>query len=112
MIHELTTRFPQELVHFAFLEPKNMFKIDAIERIYNLSTRYPELDADRVVSQYKLIRNEVKSLPNVHEVLLAINKDFNDLLHLYKICLCLPVTTASVERSFSKLLLVSHIFLN
>lgn len=77
-----------------------MFKIHAVERILNLLKRYPELDTNRVISQYKLIRNEVKNLQNIHDVLSLMNENFNDLLYLYKICLCLLVTTASVERSF------------
>jgi len=108
MIEELNSRFPGSLTDFAFLKPKNMFTLDSEKRILDLAKRYPNLDSDRLLVQYKLNRNCVKNAQTIIEVLNNINPDFKDLIDLYKICLCLPVTTASVERSFSKLTLVTQ----
>lgn len=106
MIQELDLRFPEALIDFAFLEPKNMHRLDAEEHILNLSKRYNTIDSDRVLAQYKITRNCVKNTQTILEVLSDLNPDYKDLIELYKICLCLPVTTASVERSFSKLTMV------
>ncbi|KAL4149476.1 hypothetical protein QTP88_003420 [Uroleucon formosanum] len=106
MMQELDSRFPESLTDFAFLKPKNMFTLDSEKRILDLAKRYPNLDSDRLLSQYKLNRNCVRNTKTIREVLNNINPDYKDLIEIYKLFLCLPVTTASTERSFSKLTLV------
>jgi len=71
---------------FAFLEPKNMFILDSEKRILDLAKRYPNLDSDRLLSQYKLNRYCVKNTQTILEVLNNINSDYKDLIEIYKIC--------------------------
>ena len=88
--------------------------IDAQTHISSLAQRYQQfgVDADRAVCQWRLSRNlfydltasasTVDSL-SLNDACARIPTDFNDLRLLYKIAMTLPVTTASVERGFSKL---------
>ncbi|KAL4107430.1 hypothetical protein QTP88_017772 [Uroleucon formosanum] len=67
-MQELDSRFSENLTDFAFLEPKNMFTLDSEKRILDLAKRYPNLDNDRLLSQYKLNRNCVKNTQTILEV--------------------------------------------
>jgi len=116
LIIELEERFPAELQDFAFLDPRHFGAIDAELRIRRLASRYKmldaktgsyaELDVDKTVSQWRLAHQFIKAGSSLTEVYSALPKSYSQLLFLYKVLLTLPVTTASVERSFSKLALV------
>jgi len=64
------------------------------------------VDVDRAVSQWRLIRHLVNDAAvslSLLDVFSKLPTDFNDLRMLYRVALTIPVTTASVERGFSKL---------
>lgn len=106
MTAELNRRFPSELEDFSFLQAAHLSAIDAEERISALARKYPQLDADAAVAQWRLFRHIVKGTETMKELFTLVPSDYKDLKNLYKIFLTLPVTTASVERGFSKLALV------
>lgn len=108
IIDRMMQELPESLTDFAFLKPKNVFILDFEKYILDLAKRYPNLDSDRLLAQYKLNCNCVKNSQTILEVLNNINPDYKTLIMLFKIRLCLPVTTASVKRSFFKLTLVTH----
>jgi len=90
-----------------------MQAIDAEAHVQKLAERYRHLhiEPDRVVSQWRLSRHMftgLHSLTSLTEAYTRVPSDFNDLRLMYKIALTLPVTTASVERGFSKLAYVKN----
>ena len=99
---EVKERFPRAVADFACLEPRNFDAIDAEERLRRLATTY---DAS-AVSQWRLARHLVPAETAIHQAYQLLPQTYDALRHLYKVLLTLPVTTASVERSFSKLSLV------
>ena len=64
------------------------------------------IDEAATVSQWRLSHHLVPATASVHEAFRLLPQTYNELRHLYMILLTLPVTTASVERGFSKLSLV------
>ena len=109
LITELDTRFPKELCDFAYLQPDNVVYADGETRVRHLAERYEFVDTDRAVAQWRL------SLPalakcargaSLAEAYPKICSEFHDLRMLCRIALSLPVTTARVERGFSKLALL------
>ena len=73
-----------------------------------LSSRY-ELDSDTVVSQWQLSHQFISCDPDnvqLMHIYRQLPKEYAALRHLYKVLITLPITTASVERSFSKLSIV------
>jgi hypothetical protein len=53
-------RFPSEPSAFAFLQPMHMQTFDAQQRICRLAARY-QLDTERVLSQWRLARQQFKA---------------------------------------------------
>ena len=60
LIGELRNRFPSELSDVAFLQPSNMHAIDAEQRVKRFAARFPQVDSQRVLSQWRLIRHNNK----------------------------------------------------
>ena len=123
LIVELDDRFPPELTDFAFLEPNNFGARDAEMRVRKLACRYNVFtigvdkqtgrdvmfDPNTAVSQWRLSRLAHQFITpgsKLLDVYKALPKTYIHIRFLYKVLLTLPVTTASVERSFSKLALV------
>ena len=116
----LDDRFPPELTDFAFLEPNNFGARDAELRVRKLACRYNMFtisvdkhtgrnvmfDANTEVSQWRLAHQFITPGSKRLDVYKALPKTYIHIRFLYKVLLTLPVTTASVERSFSKLALV------
>ena len=105
LLAEVKERFPQELTDYAFLEPRHRNAIDAEVHVRRLATVYG-LDDAAAASQWRLSHHLVPSSASIVEAYRLIPLSYTELRRLYQILLTLPVTTASVERSFSKLSLV------
>ena len=99
----------RSLCDFAYLQPDNVECADGEKCVRRLAESYEFVDTDRAVAQWRL------SLPalaqcakgaSLSEAYPKICSDFHDLHMFYRIALSLPVTTASVERGFSKLALL------
>jgi hypothetical protein len=111
LITELDTRFPKELCDFAYMQPDNVECADGEKCVHRLAERYEFVNTDRAVAQWRLslpalakcARGATLSLSEAYPKKCS---DFHDLRMLYRIALSLPVTTASVERGFSKLALL------
>jgi len=78
-----------------------------------MAARYEKLgvNADRAVSQWRLTRhlvNDSSATLSMTDAFMKVPTDFNDLRMLYRIAMTIPVTTASVERGFSKLTYVKN----
>ena len=106
---QVTQRFPDQLTDFAYLQPLNMQAIDGERMVRQLAERYQlhHVDPDRAVSQWRLFRHllvdDFRTSTSLPETYSKVPKDFVDLRVLYRVAMTLPVTTAGVERSFSKL---------
>jgi len=66
------------------------------------------LDCDRTATQWRLFSHEeeVRSKTALVDIYSTVPEHYSELRRLYQFFLSLPVTTASVERTFSKLLMV------
>ena len=108
LLTELEGRFPSALSEFSCLQPRHMFAINAEQQVRCLADRYHQVDTERTVSQWRLSRHIFSGLniTSFTESYIKIPADYTDLCLLYRIAMTLPVTTASVERGFSKLSLV------
>ena len=104
LLVELNERFPDELTEFAFLDPRNFQAIDA--EVHRLASRYKDIDPDVVVSQWRLAHHFIKPEASIWDVYRQLPSTYTQLRFMYKVLLTLPVTTASVERGFSKLTIV------
>jgi len=114
LITELDNRFPPELSDFAFLLPAHMAALDGETRIRRLADRYPQVDSELAVAQWRLARHILAGVDSkivslsLREAYVNVPTDFVALRLLYRIALSLCVTTASVERGFSKLAIVKN----
>jgi len=104
---ELTDRFPSDLMDFACLDPRYFNALDAELQLRRLASRYG-VDADTAASQWRLSHQFLTVEGDIDLLALyrQLPQTYNELRMLYKVLLTLPVTTASVERGFSKLSIV------
>ncbi|KAF0291169.1 hypothetical protein FJT64_010665 [Amphibalanus amphitrite] len=107
LVAELERRFPPELGDFCILQRTHMFRDDADGRLERLAALYG-LDLAELKSQWLLARNMIpvetdRDMQAAHALL---PKEFVVLRWLYKVALTLPVTSAGVERKFSKMALL------
>ena len=99
-------RFPKSLVHFGPLQCMNMDAIDAEFHLNKLVEIY-ELD-ENLIAQWRLFllhcgRGRSTSIASCY---LLVPREHTTLRKAYQILLTLPVTSACVEPSFSKLALI------
>jgi len=87
------------------LEPQHYNTLDAKERLRCLVKTYA-IDEATAASQWRLSHHLVPATASVHEAFRLLPHTYTELRRLYMVLLTLPVTTASVERGFSKLSLV------
>jgi len=91
------------------LDPRHFSALDGQQQVRRLATRY-QLDPDTAANQWQLSHQFVTTDDDDAVDLLAVYKQvpqaYAQLRLLYKVLLTLPVTTASVERGFSKLSVV------
>ena len=109
IVNELDRRFPLALGDFQYLQPKNFQALSAEAGISRLAQNYG-LDSDRTVAQWRLFRHTggISRKTDLKEICASLPEHFEELRLLYQIFLSLPITTASVERGFSKLALVKN----
>jgi len=106
---ELRQRFPEDLLEFSSLHPRHFAALDSEQQVRRLAIRY-QLQPDVVSSQWRLSHHFVSTAADGDADLLQVYQQipatYTQLRHLYKVLLTLPVTTASVERGFSKMAIV------
>ena len=107
MISEINSRFPNQLINFAFLDPRNFEAIDAEENLLKLVHQYKKISTDRFIAEWKLARHFIKQdTPYLMFITNYLIHAYTELRCMYRILYTLPVTTAHAERSFSKLSLI------
>ena len=115
MINALKRRFNSESVMllrgFSGLHPSRLNEIETMSKIEALAEG--DVNQDALKAEFEVFRHHQKitDCESVSEVLQLLNRKslheaYPNVTLLYRICLTLPVTTCSVERSFSKLKLV------
>ena len=94
--------------------------LDAETHICALSERFNSfcVDPARALSQWRLARNILRQPASASSTIASslsladtchnVPIDFHDLRLLYKIAMTIPITTATVERGFSKLLYIKN----
>ena len=109
LVAELRQRFPEKMSAFSCLHPRHFSALDSEQKVRLLASRY-QLDTDSAVSQWRLahqfITANTTSSVDMLIVYGQIPATYAELRLLYRVLLTLPVTTATVERGFSKLTLV------
>jgi hypothetical protein len=103
---EVKERFPKSLKHVAPLQGMNIDTIDAEFHLNKLVEIY-ELD-ENLIAQWRLFqlycrRERSTSIASCY---LLVPREHTTLRKAYQILLPLPVTSAGVDRSFSKLALI------
>jgi len=100
-------RYPKTLDIFSPLQCCNMDMIDAADKLSQLATMY-ELDEERLLAQWRLFRQTCGRQPDISlpAGYLRVPREHEALRTAYQLLLTLPVTSAGVERSFSKLALI------
>ena len=118
MINALKRRFNSESVMlirgFSGLHPSRLNEIETMSKIEALAQFYErDVNQDALKAEFEVFRHhqEITDCESVSEVLQLLNRKslheaYPNVTLLYRICLTLPITTYSVERSFSKLKLV------
>jgi len=103
---EVQERFPKTLQHFAPLQCINMDAIDAEVQIGKLMSLYSLNES--LIPQWRLFRRHCGRLrsTSIADCYLLVPREHTALRQAYQILLTLPVTSAGVERSFSKLALI------
>ena len=99
---------------FSGLHPCRLNEIETMSKIKALAQFYEgDVNQDALKAEFEVFRHHQKitDCESVSEVLQLLNRKslheaYPNVTLLYRICLTLPVTTCSVERSFSKLKLV------
>ena len=109
LIRELADRFPEGMKSWQFLQPVHFPDSKAENEIKKLAKKY-SLNADRCATEWRLFRNTkgLEKMKFMVDVCIAVPEHFSELKQLYCIFLTLPVTTASVERGFSKMALIKN----
>lgn len=122
---QLKTRFDgMKMVrdYFDFLNPKTVLECTEsiiIKKCEKFCEKYSEIVSNNLVIQYQhlinLVKSELNETMNIRQFFQIIIKNFNslesdmpDVYMAFLIFFTLPVTVASVERSFSKLKLIKN----
>lgn len=106
--------------YFGVLEPKNLVKLpeaDILKLCEKFEKQYPEVISSdfriQLLHAISIARNDLKenmSIKTFAELLLkkysCLESDFSELYTAFMLFFTLPVTVASVERSFSKLKII------
>ena len=127
MINSIETRYDAEnrsiLRGFGYLHPKRITTPDSFEHVKHAADWFADdINADALELEMKLIRSskmikdilakETKerkpSLVDLYRELLQEPECFPNLSKIIKIALTLPLTSASAERSFSKLKIIKN----
>ena len=122
MIQQIEQRFSQEtqalLVSFSYLQPEKLLERgkeqEAESNLQKLAQFY-DLNASALKTEYSLFKESRRDclekcktilgvLQTLHQT--GLHRVYGELYQLYRLFVTLPVTTASCERSFSKLTIV------
>ena len=122
MIEQIEQRFSQEtralLISFSYLQPEKLLKRgmeqEAKSNLQKLA-QFCGLNASTLKTEYSLFkesrrdclqkcRTVIDVLHTLHQT--GLHRVYGELHQLYHLFVTLPVTTASCERSFSKLTIV------
>ena len=124
MTEQIERRFSQEtqnlLVSFSYLQPEKLLKLDEEQEsessLQKLADFYG-MNGSALKTEYSLFkvsrRDCLQNCKTVLDVLQVLHKTglhrvYGELYQLYRLFVTLPVTTASCERSFSKLTIVKN----
>lgn len=104
LIQEVKDRFPDKLKMFSPLQCANMDMLDAVIHLSTLAETY-WIEEDRLVAQWRLFRQSCgrQRDGSIASTFLMVPQEHEALRSAYQVLLTLPVTSAGVERSFSKL---------
>lgn len=106
--------------YFDFLEPKNIFELpekDIMQKCKKFSNKYSEIISEQFPLQFhqmiSLLKRDITPSMSIKEFAnLLVQKygclesEFSEVYTALMLFLTLPVTTAGVERSFSKLKII------
>lgn len=104
LTHEIRDRFPDKLKMFSPLQRANMDMLDATIHLAQLAETYG-IEEERLVAQWQLFRQSCGRQRDVSiaSTFLVVPREHEALRMAYQVLLTLPVTSAGVERSFSRL---------
>lgn len=104
---EIKDRFPNKLKMFSPLQCSNMDALDAENNLAEIASTY-NLDQERLVAQWRLFRQGCgrSKAASLASCFLKVPSEHQALRTAYQVLLTLPVTSAGVERCFSKLALI------
>lgn len=107
LTEEVRQRYPKKFEIFSPLQCSNMDTIDADNRLSQVAATY-NLNEERLLTQWRLFRRTCGRQPDVSisQTYLMVPREHEALRAAYQVLLTLPVTSAGVERSFSKLSLI------
>ena len=124
MIEQIEQRFSQEtqslLVSFSYLQPEKLLKrVNEQECEGHLThlAEFYEMDESALKTEYSLLkesrRDILQNCKTVLDVLqllhqTGLHRAYSELYQLYRLFATLPITSASCERSFSKLTIVKN----
>eukprot|EP00118_Oscarella_pearsei_P022655 m.264586 g.264586 ORF g.264586 m.264586 type:complete len:308 (+) comp40472_c3_seq1:1303-2226(+) len=120
LTQEIDRRFSQEcqsiLESFSALQPSQLYQdIDRNLKRVTLLSEFYNLDASEVCSEYRLLKEheDIQTCTTSHEVqkmlrTSGLHQVYRNVHNLYRILATIPVTSASCERSFSKLALIKN----
>lgn len=108
--------------NFSFLEPKSLIKLtekEISEKVNILISKYPSDITCNLISEVLLFRNllgkEIDTKRNIRDIARLLIEEnsfllssFPELIATIQLYFTLPVTTATAERSFSKLKLIKN----
>ena len=106
LVQEVKDRFPERLQMFSPLQCPHMDMLDGKNQLCILARTY-ELDEERLVAQWRLFRQGCgRKAMSMASCYLKVPPEHEVLRAAYQLLLTLPVTSAGVERCFSKLALI------
>ena len=124
MIEQIEQRFSQEtqnlLVSFSYLQPEKLLKHGEEQRAESSLQKLAQfygMNGSALKTEYSLFKEsrrdclqKCKTMLDVLQVLhqTGLHRVYGELYQLYRLFVTLPVTTASCERSFSKLTIVKN----
>jgi len=107
LTEEVRRRYPKKLEMFSPLQCSHMDILDAADKLSEIAATYG-LNEDRLIAQWRLFRGVCGQQPDVSlaKLYVMVPREHEALRAAYQLLITLPVTSAGVERAFSKLSLI------